>query len=323
MIASAIALIGQTYHIPGNLKQFLFVWMVLSLPLIYIFQAVLPCLLYLAGITGWACAAQYEGGHALLFWILYAGAVPFVWYTMRRDRFSVSSGILGWGICLQAAWIGVTLEKVMPGLWIVVYLSLFAALYLIGAYWFDDAPSGWQKPMQLVGAGAIVVVMLILTYEWPWDDVGWRHWHCAYRYHAQVAWVDYLLALLLPVSALCLMATAARRGQLWRLWYGAGALVGSVGFLLAAATSHEMICVLLANGYVLLLGLATVVYGIRHSLIGTINGGMIVFSALILLRFFDEEFSFLVKGCAFILLGLGFLVTNLVLVRRMRKEVHS
>ncbi|MBT3194588.1 MAG: DUF2157 domain-containing protein, partial [Verrucomicrobia bacterium] len=42
-IGSSIALVGQTYHIPGNLTQFLLVWMILSIPLIYIFRAVLPC----------------------------------------------------------------------------------------------------------------------------------------------------------------------------------------------------------------------------------------------------------------------------------------
>jgi uncharacterized membrane protein len=323
MLGSSIALIGQTYHVPGNLTQFLFVWMVLSIPLVYIFRAVLPCLLYLAGITGWAGSSQYDGGHSLLFWVLYAGVLPFVWTTMRRDRFSIPSGILGWGICLQATWVGLALERAMPGLWIVVYLSLFATLYLAGAYWFDDAPSGWQKPMQIVGAAGIVILTLMLTYEWPWNDVGWRHWHYGYRYHVHAAWVDYVLALLVPCSTVVLMATAVRRQQVWRLSYGVAALVGVVGFLIAAATPYEMACVLLANGYALVLGLATVAYGLRNGLIGTINGGMAIISSLILLRFFDEDFSFFARGCAFIVLGVGFLVTNLILVRRMRKEVQS
>ena len=160
----------------------------------YIFKAVIPCLIYFAGITGWAGSAQYDGGHSLMFWALYAAAIPHIWLTFRKDRFSIPSGILGWGLCLQAAFVGVTLERVMPGLWIVVYAGLFSTLYLAGAYWFDDAPSGWQKPMQIVGATGVVILTFMLSYEWAWECVGWRYWHYGYRYYQHAAWLDVLLA---------------------------------------------------------------------------------------------------------------------------------
>ncbi len=323
MIGSSIALIGQTYHIPGNLTQFLFVWMVLSLPLMYLYRAVVPCLIYLAGIIGWAGSAQYDGGHTLLFWLLYAAAIPYVYLTMKEDRFSIPSGVLGWGLCLQAAWIGVVLERAVPGLWIIVYMGLFSTLYLAGAYWFDDAPSGWQKPMQLVGAAGIAILTLMLTYEWAWDSVGWRYRHYGYRYHQHAVWMDFLLAGIAPATAIALMVTVVRRQAAWRVSYGLAAIVGIVGFAIAATSRDQLICVLLCNAYAFALGLATMIYGIRNDRIGTVNGGMGILSALIVLRFFDEDFSLLVKGCAFILLGGGFLATNLILARRMRKEATA
>ena len=45
-----------------------------------------------------------------------------------------------------------------------------------------------------------------------------------------------------------------------------------------------------------------------------------ILAVLIVLRFFDEDFSFIVKGVVFILLGAGFLAANLILVHRMRVE---
>jgi len=321
MIGSSIALIGQTYHIPGNLTQFLFVWMVLSLPLMYLFRSVLPCLIYLAGITGWMGSSQYDGGNSILFWMLYAGVIPYVWRHLQKNRFSVPSSILGWGICIQALWIGLTLERVMPGLWIVVYMGLFAVLYLAGAYWFDDAPSGWQKPLQVVGAGGIVVMALMLTYEWPWDEVGWRHWHYGYRYHVHASWVDYLLATLMPIAGIALMVTAVRRKEMWRLAYGVSPLVAIVGFAIAASLSSlEFVPVLICNIYAFLLGLVTLIYGIKNGRLSAVNGGMGILSTLIVMRFFDEDFSLIVKGVTFIILGTGFLVTNLVILRKKRNE---
>jgi len=39
-------------------------------------------------------------------------------------------------------------------------------------------------------------------------------------------------------------------------------------------------------------------------------------AALIILRFFDSDLGFVVRGLAFITVGIGFLVTNVVLIRR-------
>ena len=44
--------------------------------------------------------------------------------------------------------------------------------------------------------------------------------------------------------------------------------------------------------------------------------GLLVVFALILLRFFDEDLGFAVRGVVFVLLGLAFLAVNLVLARR-------
>lgn len=324
MIGSSIALIGQTYHIPGNLTQFLLVWMILGLPLIYIFGAVLPCLLYLAGITGWLGSAQYDGGNSLMFWGLYAGVVPFVWNSMHKNRFSVSSSVLGWGICAQAMWIGLTLERVIPGLWIIVYMGMFSVLYLAGSYWFDDAPTMWQKPMQIVGAVGIGVLTIMLTYEWPWDDVGGNYWRYGYYYNQNVAWIDCLLATLMPITSIALMVTAVRRKEVWRLVYGLASVVGVIGFSIAAVYMSSSIApVLLCNLYAFILGIGTLIYGINKQRLRAVNGGMVVLSILMVSRFFDEDFSLIVKGVAFILLGTGFLVTNLIILRKKRKEVMA
>ena len=52
--------------------------------------------------------------------------------------------------------------------------------------------------------------------------------------------------------------------------------------------------------------------------IGTVNAGMIILGALIVARFFDVDMGFVVRGIAFILLGIGFLATNLILMKRAK-----
>jgi hypothetical protein len=43
---------------------------------------------------------------------------------------------------------------------------------------------------------------------------------------------------------------------------------------------------------------------------------MLVIAALALARFFDSDFEFVVRGIAFIVIGVGFLVTNLIVFKR-------
>ena len=73
---------------------------------------------------------------------------------------------------------------------------------------------------------------------------------------------------------------------------------------------------MLFNLYMFALGLGTIFLGIRSSEMGTVNGGMLILSMLILARFFDSDLGFVVRGVGFILVGIGFLVTNIILTKR-------
>jgi len=48
-----------------------------------------------------------------------------------------------------------------------------------------------------------------------------------------------------------------------------------------------------------------------------VNAGMLMLAILIIARFFDSDIDFIMKGLVFIAIGIGFLVTNILLARRM------
>jgi hypothetical protein len=70
------------------------------------------------------------------------------------------------------------------------------------------------------------------------------------------------------------------------------------------------------NVYFLLLGIGTTYSGIRHGRLGTMNGGLLLVSALIVARFLDVKLSFTARGIVFVGLGAAFLGTNLAMKRR-------
>lgn len=316
-VAAAMALVGQTYHIPGDLSGFLLVWMLMTLPLIYLFQAVLPALIYLAGITAWSAASLYDGGNSLPFWLLYAAVLPFAILTLRRYRLLAPGAVLGWGLCLQAVSIGTVLERGLPGLWITVYTALFALLYLVGTYGFADAPSVWFNPFSIIGRAGTVIVALLLTYEWPWDSIGWHYARFQPSFVGLSQWTDAVIVLALVSAALVLLVKRVCRGELWLIPLGVAPVVGILGWSAVSATGSPAVGMLLFNGYVFAMGLAWMLQGVFERRISLINGGMGILSVLFLLRFFDSDIPMLARGILFVLLGIGFLAVNL---RRRRLD---
>ena len=63
-----------------------------------------------------------------------------------------------------------------------------------------------------------------------------------------------------------------------------------------------------------------ILQGFQHLRLSTTNYGLALASALVISRFFDADFSFLARGCAFIAIGVGFLVANIRFARRKRAQ---
>ena len=316
-IGATIALVAQIYHIPGDAGRFVITWMLLSLPVVYLLNASGAALAYFAGMVVWAIDAQENGGQAVLFWPLSALIAPHVALAVRENPYSARSAVLLWGVALGLCIAtGVTLEKVLPGLWIIVYGGLFAALYLAGEFWFDEAPSAWQKPLVAVGAVGATVLAFMLTMEWPWGDIGWNHCRYGADYHGWAAAFDYALAAALPAAAIALLVASVRRGRAHAIFLGVLPVLAVLGYALVAQADRHLGAQAIFNLYLFLYGLSLLVRGFRARKIGRVNGGLLVVFGLILARFFDEDLGFVFRGVVFVLLGLAFLVVNLVLARK-------
>ena len=79
---------------------------------------------------------------------------------------------------------------------------------------------------------------------------------------------------------------------------------------------------LVVNATGLVVGVAAVHAGLKHGQLGTANCGLLLVVSLVLARFFDDDWSFVVRGVGFILMGIVFLAMNLWMLKR-RGEVRS
>lgn len=320
-IGASIALIGQIYHLPSDTTAFFITWCLLALPLVYFFGSNITALLYLAGITTWAALAQNEGGNAMLFWLWVLLLVPYYYLELKKDLMSNRSIFLLWVSCLSfSVAIGITLEKVLPGLWTVIYGGFFGVLYLTGKIYFQNAAYTWQKPLQTSGTLGIISLAAFFTYEFPWNDVGWDYYRPGGRFQEWAALPDYILTLLLIIIPVILITVAfmdkdREESGFWLLPFGVFPFVSIIGYILAALNKGEIPAMIVFNIYLGLAGAATFIYGFNKKRRGTANGGVFIMLLLIALRFTDEDMSFLTRGIWFIGCGITFLVINFLLGR--------
>jgi hypothetical protein len=78
---------------------------------------------------------------------------------------------------------------------------------------------------------------------------------------------------------------------------------------------------LLVNILVLLLAVHTIRDGAQRNHLGILNYGLLIITALITCRFFDTDFSFVLRGLLFIAIGIGFFAANYYMIQKRKKQV--
>ena len=328
-IGAGISLIAQTYHISGNVEAFTLVWTLLLLPTLYATRSVSVGVGYFAGLLTWACLVydDYYSSVRMAYWLLACLAIPFIVSLHRAFPRSIRAGIVTWGMALcSTAALGVTLEKTLPGLWVIIYSGAFASLLLGGILCEPKNVSIWQAPMRTLGGCGLAVLLYLLTFFWPWEAIGWHHMR------GSVSFFDSALALLAPVVSVFLLVIAHRRkselyglntGRLpFHTLWGVAPLAAAIAYGIASSSPESAIeraAAYLLTLYLGCLGLATIGKGIVSRQVLFVNGGVLITLGLILGKFFTSDLSFTVKGIAFILCGCLFFVINMLATRQMKK----
>ena len=329
-IGAGIALLGQTYHLPPDAESFTLVWTLLLIPVCYATRALAPVAGYFAGLLTWVSMSQLSGGVGLWYWPLASIIAPLLISVRREPEAEGRSTWMLWAAALSCtAALGITLEKSMPGIWMIAYTGAFAALLMGGEVRGGDERGWWRNPLRTLGGGGLAVVLFLLIFQWPWDEVGWSHWREDVFHHRWATGFDFSLSIALPVAAAFLLVLAFRRAPrrawhgvplppAWALW-GAAPFVTAIAYAMAAYGASDQSPALLMTFYLAGLGLATLGDGLVERRPGLINMGVLVFLAVALGRFFSSEASFTAKGVVFIVCGGVFLATNLVVSRRMKQ----
>jgi len=296
-VPASIALVGQTYHISNDFQAFQTLWFILVLPFMYLLKSKLTAILAMMLAVSMATLHQGE------YWLCAASLIPFHFLKEPCGR-DQSSTAIGWIFALGLSFsIFVTqvefLDEQIYSL--LVFMSGASVIYFLGGF-SEPNREFWRRPFTNIGAVSIALNLIMYTFSDVWS---------AYKSAnamalAQIVSYESFLILLACVG----LAWVYRSRRIDLLPLGSCLLFALIIMLIPIGGWQADLLVLAANFIVLALGVWYLWLGISQHSTSRMNFGLTLIMILILLRFFDQDFSFIFKGIAFIIVGSAFIGVN-------------
>ena len=311
---AALGLICQTYNLGGELADFYFIILLMTLPLAWVLNSTAAVTLWLIILTCWSWQVSNYWSHdknqIFWFWPLFAAGGSYLIQAWRQHSIAMRTYI-GWVMTIfSLSVLGAIMNTDNGDLMFYGYFSFFCIIMQIGTL---DAVVNNMKinPFTIIGRGGALIMCLVATNK-----------------HAFPYCSDYSMwfAIILPLitTILCLIIFIKKRRY--------SLLIGFfpiITFFIGALTSSN-------DTAAAMLSLILAVYGgvmlwegtVKRSML-TLNSAMILLCLLALIRFADSNMSIIFRAIAFIITGMIFLGINLVLMvkknrrKSMAKEIDA
>lgn len=313
-IGASISLIAQVYNISGDLNSFLLTWMLLSLPLVYLLRTSIVSLLYIIGITYYCCNSNYftyPKEQTYLFWLLFLGIIPHYYQLLTTKPQSNFTLFHHWFVAISLM---ICLGSVGDGNEKLLYLSymcLFAIYYFIGRNSFFENQKLKFNSYQIIGKLGTLIILFVYTFK-----SFWKYFHKDKLQETSVLTSpEFITASILTIIAAVLFYKKNNPTNFKD--FGLLEIIFLMNIPLLFVGEFAAI---IANGIVLALGVLEIKRGNQFNNLRILNFGLLIITILITCRFFDTDFSFVVRGILFISLGLGFFLTNYVMLKKRNRN---
>lgn len=311
-VGACMALVSQIYNIPGDLSSFLLSWIVLGAPLIYLLKSRAIAILHIVLSTYYVFEFGYSSGldTPWLYLLLLVIWIPFYLQLLKNQSASNMASIFNWllplsmTICL-GAFVG------RSGFYgYLMYVILFGIFYNLGKIPYLHNQKLRRNGYLVIGSLGTVITLLIATFRWFWEEVA--------RDAPSVSQAMYV-AIVLFLMALGVLAYSyskkwIKEFNLFRYIF----ILFTILFFIGIA--DEVIPTIVSNLLVLTSGLMAIKIGADRFHFGILNYGLLIVTSLVICRFFDTNMTFVIRGLLFVIVGLGFFLTNYIMLKKQKSK---
>jgi uncharacterized membrane protein len=317
-VAISISIVSQVYNIEGDLGGFLFIWMCLALPVVYLLRSSAASLLFIIGITWYACEVGYftsSYNHAPLYWILFVLILPFyylefIWKNLKNNFFYFHSWCLALSVTICLGLFADQAEEII----LMAYMSLFSAFVMMSQLKTFETGRVLSNAYLVIGSLGIISLLLALSFDWYWDELSDESLNTIFGRPESIA---SIVLILVSGGLLALLLKSKKWSDINSKSYAFIVFV----VLFFVGLSSPGLSQLLINVLILILAIHTIRDGAQRNHLGILNYGLLILTALITGRFFDTDFSFVVRGLLFIMVGVGFFAANYYMIRKRKKQI--
>ncbi|MFT4806107.1 MAG: hypothetical protein ACI9YE_003338, partial [Psychroserpens sp.] len=193
----------------------------------------------------------------------------------------------------------------------LMYLLMFSLFYNIGKISFFDQQKLRRNGYLIFGSLGIVIIVLTMSFDGFW-----------YMERFFINTQEMYVSIILFAANLGLLIYSYSKG-----WLKTFNLFQFVFILFSMVyvfgLNIPIVGTIVVNLTVLALGVMTIKIGTDKFHFGVLNYGLLIITALITCRFFDTNMSFVIRGLLFICIGLGFFLTNYIMLKKQKSRVES
>lgn len=316
-VGACISLVSQIYNIPGNLGGYLLIWMLLCLPLIYLMNSSMVSLLYIVGITVYACETcywSYPASESYNYWLLLLAILPYYSRLFKKEPDSNFLTFHHWLIPLSLVIsLGIVAHQ-YEELMFIPYISLLSLYYMVGNHELFFGKRSRSNGYKIIGSLGTICILLILSFDEYWEKLR----NDSYNLDEVIVSPEFFAAFIITLLAGLLFFNRQKERSLSDLKPIEPVFILFVIIFLIGMFSA--ISVVLINLIVFGIGLLTIRNGANENHLGILNFGLLIITALVMCRFFDTDISFVTRGILFVSVGVGFFATNYNMLKKRKSN---
>jgi len=189
----------------------------------------------------------------------------------------------------------------------ISYFSLFGLFSLIGKSQFFNLQNTLNNAYKIVGSLGTIGLLLVLSFDWFWKEL--RASELLYTY--AIGSPEFFAAVILTLLAGVLLFTQQEKIDPIEYVFAFFIPIFFLGRV-------SIIALVLINVLVFVIGIFKVIEGVKKDHLGIVNYGLLIITVLIICRFFDTDLSFIFRGILFVLVGVGFFLTNYRMLKKRK-----
>lgn len=312
-VAASISLISQVYHIDGSLASFLFTWILLTAPFVYLMRSNVTALLLIAIASWYATETGYSYRNDGVPWLYLAAFVFLGPHYLRSFKHKKTSNFFYWYnwciavsaiICL-GCFTGPHFNSDI--LLFGGYFSLVTLLYQNGKYLSSARQNFFSNPFLKLGTTGIIIILIMLSFEESWNDFDKNN--------------VLLTSPFLYISALLFICCGYNfiKENMREKWRDFDAVESSLYIFTLVAFINPVIGVFVINAWLLVIALWYIRKGSAQNNFGLLNFGLLIIASIAIARFFDDRIPFVWRGFFFLATGIGFFAANYRLMKKRKQ----